>query len=56
MHKNRIVLGIETSCDETSVSIVKEKMNRYGFKSKIPEMEYRFVNYRKIILDEVNPK
>ena len=25
MHKNRIVLGIETSCDETSVSIVKEK-------------------------------
>ena len=25
MNKNRIVLGIESSCDETSVSIVKEK-------------------------------
>ena len=25
MNKNRIVLGIESSCDETSVSIVREK-------------------------------
>ena len=25
MHKNRIILGIESSCDETSVSIVREK-------------------------------
>ena len=39
---------------EEKLSIVKEKMTRYGFKSKIPEMEYRFINYRKIILDEIN--
>ena len=36
------------------LAIVKEKMNRYGFKSKLSEMEQRFMNYRQIILDEFN--
>ena len=36
MHKNRIVLGIESSCDETSVSIVREKTE---YEQETPETE-----------------
>ena len=34
------------------IPIIEEKMIRYGFKNKVPEMKRRISGYRQIILNE----